>query len=1031
MNNLLAQHQVAAIYQAMLGKKADLATLNYFGYKIASEQLSLSGLANSFTLAQDGKNRYDGLNDNEKINYIYANITGTQPDAATLAKLVAQIQHGTALGSIAVTIVNQIESYNGSDETTLSQQAYLQKNINTTLFPAFDKSTEFSPFAADIQAAYYVLGAAQVSSGINYWADKLINTHNNLDKIAQVFINDRSQLLKLSDEDFVRKIFHNTFGSNATAQDIINYASGLQNHTETRGEVVVRMIHDIRNDNDHPAAKQLFTAATHVYLAGELPALQYQEVVASFYITIAKSSVPASALDTYSKMLAAGTTEAQLLKILSASSQFSTAEDYGVIYQRLYYSTLTAAESQAILLKAGNDKLTATLLVINAFRDGKYPLDNHPIPPAHSLLQNYENNLGNTLNYQKTFDGVFSLSDNGKLLADINTHQTHELTHAEIASLTLLNQFNINATANIAVDLSMVPFIGTTKIVLSGTYATSATVLNSLGNKTVELLLTDANIKNSDATQSLKTTMATVESGTDLSNAKINLLVEKQLYWAGNSVNGGANHIGNGFLAQSNADVYSSYNMLSANFITKSIYLTSNDNINFEGSIVSNVSQFLYFTYIDLTNYRGTGEIYMNGQRVATEGSKVFDFGLFSQNASIHNSSYDNVSALQQAELPKATIHNEFTGAYGGVISAYSGDLTLLNVGNEKFTIGGELTKDSSIKIYDTAQSDTSFRLEFTEEASHIQDLNMGTFSFTSDHKETLEIFMFSNLDTVQNRTLTLGGGDNSISDLLLNGRMYTGDKAVALNLTIAADFSDNLHTIRGSDYVDRRYYSDMKLKLVAEKGGTGGGSFYNTLNSLANKGDFTHIIDDLAGYQLTLDDTGLTVLTASVKGNTTLDHARALTFADSTIDNMVTLNGGYQNSVINVGDNGNPWIFSKAGDKTATLYGSATSQAEIQNAFSGLTAANDAQDLFSQILAKMTHGASTNNLSEVGLLKLDKSVYVIVDNNHNQAFDANDLVFSIGNQDPYLAAVTLHYQAPAIDVNGAAAESHLAEALV
>ncbi|MNI63841.1 Uncharacterised protein [Serratia quinivorans] len=75
-----------------------------------------------------------------------------------------------------------------------------------------------------------------------------------------------------------------------------------------------------------------------------------------------------------------------------------------------------------------------------------------------------------------------------------------------------------------------------------------------------------------------------------------------------------------------------------------------------------------------------------------------------------------------------------------------------------------------------------------------------------------------------------------------------------------------------------------------------------------------------------------------------------------------------------------------------------------------------------------MTNGTSTNNLSEVGLLKLDKSVYVIVDNNHNQTFDADDLVFSIGNQDPYVAAVSLHYQAPAITVNGAAAGTHLVE---
>ena len=264
----------------------------------------------------------------------------------------------------------------------------------------------------------------------------------------------------------------------------------------------------------------------------------------------------------------------------------------------------------------------------------------------------------------------------------------------------------------------------------------------------------------------------------------------------------------------------------------------------------------------------------------------------------------------------------------------------------------------------------------------------------------------------------------------MLSGYMYTGDKPLVLNLTVAADFSDNLKTIIGSEFTDeRRYYSDMKLYLVAEKGGTGGGAFYNTLNTLANKDDFAHVIAELAGDQLTVDRTGLTVYKADVKGNTTLDSAGALHFTDSKIDNMVTLNTGYANSVISVGETDNPWVFSKTGDKTATLYGSATTQAELQNAFSGLNATDNAQALFSQVLAKMTNGASANNLAEVGLLKLDKSLYVIVDNNHNQTFDADDVVFSIGNQDPYLAAVSLHYHSPAITVNGVAAENSLPEA--
>ncbi|OJT39811.1 DUF4214 domain-containing protein [Serratia plymuthica] len=1029
MSLLTLQQDVAILFYATLGKKADDKALTYFAKKLESGAYTQSELASKFILSQDGHHRYDGLTTSQKVQYIYQNTTGTPPDAATLNALTAQVNAGKPLGSLTTELVDSVKNYAGDNAATQSQQQHLENVINTTLYPSTVEQAPQISAAADVQGIYYLLGSMTNSTAINYWSGILDSGKKTAVDIANYFASSKSYISSLNNEDFVKKIFSEAFGAAASNSDLQKYVTGLNDQSETRGDVIMRMMADIRNDTSHESAKQNFMAATHVYAPGELPAAKYTETVMSLYLTVAGVAADATALDTYSRLLASGTTNDELLKILSGAYQFRNAGDYQAIYLKLYGSALDSASAQAVLLKAGNDKIKASSLIIDAFRDGQYPLDNHSTPPPASLLHNYDVKLGEALGYQKVFNGAFTLSDSGKLMADINARASHEVTATEMASLTSFSQLNINVNVDTAIDLSLVPVRDLNKIVLSGTYATSATVRDSLGYKPIELLLNDANIANADATRPLNVIGATVEAGADLSNAQINLLLNR-LKWDGNSVNGGANHIGSGFLAEGSLENTQYGTEISANFITKSIYLTTNDTGGIEGNIVSNLNQFLYFTSIDLTHYRGTGEIYLDGQRVASEGSNIFDFGLFSQNASIHNSAYDNVSTLQQAESPKTSSSGYFTGQQGGVISAYSGDLTLLNYSNSDFGINGELTKDSNIHIYDTAQSDSFFSLYFGAQATQIHYLNMGTFNFTSDHKQSLEIYMSSNIDTVQNRTLTLSGGDNSISSLMLNGRMYTGDKAVALNLTIAADFSDNLHSITGSDYTDRRYYSDMKLLLVAEKGGTGGGSFYNTLNSLANKNDFTHVIDDLAGYQLTVYNTGLTVYTANVKGNTTLDSTQALTFTDSTIDSMVTLNGGYKNSVINAGDAGNQWIFSKDGDKTATLYGSATSQAELQNAFSGLTATDNAQDLFSQVLAKMTHGASTNNLSEVGLLKLDKSVYVIVDNNHNQTFDADDLVFSIGNQDPYLAAVTLHYQAPAITVNGAAAESHLAEAL-
>jgi hypothetical protein len=1032
MNNLSAQHKVAAIYQAILGNKADTSALNFFGYQLSIDKLSPNQLASQLINSQDGQARYLGLSNEEKINYIYNNITGTQPDPATLVRLVTQLEQGGYLSTITVNIINQLESYNGDDVMTLSQQAFLEHNVATTLYPAFNKPAEFIPDAANIQAIYYITGGAVVAEGVNFWANYLHNNPDKLSSIAQKFVEGRSAVASLSNENFVRTLFQNTFKQAATTEEVAHYLAGLDNNSETRGDVVAKMLNDIRTDTTHPEAKAQFDQATHVYLAGEMPAVAYQETVAAIYLTIAKTTVSATALDTWSKMLASGTSEAALLQMLSKSAQFSTAGDFAAVYKTLYNGTLSAAESQAILLKAGNDKFAATALIIDAFRDGQYPLDNRPTPLPHSQVQNYEATLGSSLNYQHSFDGTFSVSAEGKLTAAINNHPDQALTNAEIASLTLPTTLKINATASHSIDLAFIPQ-NITEILLSGDYATNNQVLAGFtGKQHITLLLDDNNIASASGTVQLLNATFVIDEAANLNTANINIRLGENgvLSWNGNGTNGGANSVGKDFTAENIQGGTTSYpqeynGKISANLITKDIYLTSGQNGDIQGSIVSNINQFLYFSLIDLTHYRGTGSIYMNGQLVATEGNKVFDFGVINQQAAIFNQAYNNISTLQQADSAK-TQNGGYTGSDGAIISAYSGELTLINMTNTYLQINGDLTNQSRIHVYDSLQSGKTFNLALTEAATEVPYLDMGTFSLTSTHKDTLDISMKHASTHAVERALTLSGGDNHISTLMLSG-LTTGPDML-LNLTIKSDFGDNLQTITGIDASMGPVFSQIDLNLMSEKSGTGGGSFYKTLNALANKSDFSTIIDTLAGNQLSVKNTGLTVHSANVKGNTTLDTTQKLTFSDSTIDNMVTLNTGYQNSVITAGDIGNQWVFSKTGDKTATLYGSATTATELKNVFTGLTTSDNAQDLFSQVLAKMTNGTSTTNLSEVGLLKLDKSVYVIVDNNHNQTFDADDLVFSIGNQDPYLAAVSLHYQAPAITVNGAAAATHLVE---
>uniref|UniRef100_UPI00201B5A2C hypothetical protein n=1 Tax=Serratia marcescens TaxID=615 RepID=UPI00201B5A2C len=70
-------------------------------------------------------------------------------------------------------------------------------------------------------------------------------------------------------------------------------------------------------------AKAIFLAHTHVYAAGELPAPEYQEAITAIYLSIAGYYIDANALDTYSKQLAAGRSESDILAMFAKQPAFA------------------------------------------------------------------------------------------------------------------------------------------------------------------------------------------------------------------------------------------------------------------------------------------------------------------------------------------------------------------------------------------------------------------------------------------------------------------------------------------------------------------------------------------------------------------------------------------------------------------------------------------------------------------------------------------------------------------------------------
>lgn len=167
----------------------------------------------------------------------------------------------------------------------------------------------------------------------------------------------------------------------------------------------------------------------------------------------------------------------------------------------------------------------------------------------------------------------------------------------------------------------------------------------------------------------------------DLANAKMEILFGiggASLFWSGNGVNHSANIVSTTFTAQ---NYFDADGVISANLILKDIYLTTTASGSIEGIIKTNVNQFQFFPQIDLAGYRGTGNIYLDGKLIATEGANVFDYGVINQTASIYNDHYTDVTHLQQA--PHAVKSGDgyyWTGSQGLTLSGFADNVHIINL---------------------------------------------------------------------------------------------------------------------------------------------------------------------------------------------------------------------------------------------------------------------------------------------------------------------------------------------------------------
>ncbi|WP_180548983.1 DUF4214 domain-containing protein, partial [Staphylococcus haemolyticus] len=151
---------------------------------------------------------------------------------------------GDSIGTIVHGSIDDLTGYLGSDSATLTQQSYFDAKIKSALFPSSSAGSAGTG-ASDVAAIYHVLGAGLSTSGLNSWGGALNAGTTTIDKVAEAFVNDRSYLTSLSNEDFVARIFQDGFERAPSSAEASSYLA-LLNGGATRGSVVVDIIEALR-----------------------------------------------------------------------------------------------------------------------------------------------------------------------------------------------------------------------------------------------------------------------------------------------------------------------------------------------------------------------------------------------------------------------------------------------------------------------------------------------------------------------------------------------------------------------------------------------------------------------------------------------------------------------------------------------------------------------------------------------------------------------------------------------------------------
>ncbi len=991
MASLVSQYESAAIYYAVLGKNASVSTIDYFAQQLQLGNRTDLQFINGLLASADGVARFGAKTPTEILQTIYTNIHGA---AATPDAIAALLATGDSVGTIVNGLINDLTGYLGSDGTTLTQQTYFDTKIKAALFPSSSVGSAGTG-ASDVAAIYHVLGAGLSTSGLNYWGGVLNAGTTTIDKVAQAFVNDRSYLTSLSNEDFVARIFQYGFERAPSSAEASSYLALLDGGA-TRGSIVVDIIESLRGGvaPTDATAQAHFNAITSVYTPGQLPALNIQEQVAAIYLGVPGRGIDAQALDTWGKIFASGslTSTALTAKLLS-SPEFQqkggqlTGDAFIQHVYTLVHGVAATVGQLATYSALGSDKSLITQAIINDLRTST-ATDATTVTQQHG----FEFDIGTSLLY-KTVASLTATAAGGNATGTVNTGASHQISNAETA---VLQNVLLNANAASVVNLKFADHLA--NLTINGTSAATVNLSDNGVNPGVDITVNNGNVilnASSGADDVLVTATAAVATATGDFNLGAG---NDSLKWLGNAAVGGANTVGAGISGNGGDGV----DTISANFITKNVVMSGNAVVR-TATVTSNASQFTNFEKIDLAGYIGKATVNTG----STAANHTFDFGLLTGNAVSESSTTGLTNNVVQAATSNI-------GSQGFVLSGLAEAVKVINAagGNSaQLEVTGNATAASSVEITFLQNATNHFNVTFDAVSS--TDVNAGSLALNSSSSLLLPTVL-STLNIASGGT---GSFDNILSLTGTNAQVQniavTGDHL--LDLTVGSGFS-NVRDINASA-------NTGGLDLNSNHAGTGDGIIVQLLNILPLSAVTTGLLAPvlttlgLNGYQLTVEGTGTTD-SFNVLGNTTLAGGNGvntyelkssttqagvtITDFDSTKDKIVDAA-----SALTISDDASGTSVANYGTRASD-----TLDALLGTLVGGLT--NGVIGLLGGILGL---GSSNALTAKVGVASVvfggtgdNASSYVIIDNNDNHTLDANDSVVYLTGQNHQQLLDTLHY---------------------